>query len=63
MTNWSDSQKRAQKNYDNKNKEQRTYQKARSSARSFIRNHANEDDLSELEKLIVERRKHLERRD
>ncbi len=49
----------ADKRWNEKNKERRNYLGQRSSARSFIRNKATEEDLLELENLIHERRKKL----
>lgn len=49
-----ESQKRAKKNWEEKNKEHSSYLKSRSSARSFIRNKAKKEDLEEFKKLIVE---------
>ncbi|AEP00285.1 hypothetical protein QQ991_03585 [Weizmannia coagulans] len=45
-----------QASYNNKNREHRRYLPLRSSARSFIRNMATEEDLNELEQLIKEKR-------
>lgn len=44
-----------QQRYDRQNREQRNYLKARTSARSFIRNKATAEDLNELMVLIQER--------
>lgn len=55
----SESQTRANKNWAEKNREYSSYLRSRSSARSFIRNKATEEDLKELEQLIEERRKQL----
>ncbi|MDT2797902.1 hypothetical protein [Enterococcus cecorum] len=59
MSNVSESQKRAQKKYDEKNREKRTYLSQRSTSRGFIRNKATLEDLEELEELIAERKKAL----
>ncbi len=59
MSNVSESQKRAQKKYDEKNREKRTYLSQRSTSRGFIRNKATLEDLEELETLIFERRSFL----
>ena len=59
MSNVSESQKRAQKKYDEKNREKRTYLSQRSTSRGFIRNKATLDDLEELEELITARKKAL----
>ena len=53
------AQKKAQKRYDEKNREKRTYLAQRSTARGFIRNKATLEDLEELKKLIEERKKSL----
>ena len=53
MTN---AQQRATKRWNEQNREHRNYLSKRSSARSFIRNHASNSDLNELEELIAERR-------
>ena len=42
-----------------KNKERRRYLSYRSSARSFIRNYANSEDLEELEDLIEKKKKNI----
>lgn len=55
----SESQTKANKKWSENNKEYSSYLKSRSSAKSFIRNKATEDDLKELESLIAERRKAL----
>lgn len=53
MTN---AQSKATKKWNANNREHRNYLSKRSSARSFIRNHASSSDLNELEELIAERR-------
>lgn len=53
------AQTEANKKWQEKNKEYSNYLKARSTARSFIKNKATEEDLKELEQLIEERRKQL----
>ena len=53
MTN---AQTKATKKWNEQNREHRNYLSKRSSARSFIRNHATDSDLDELEELIAERR-------
>lgn len=55
----SDAQKRAQKKYDEENKEKRNYLKSRSAARSFIRNKAKKEDLDELKEIIEEKYKSM----
>lgn len=59
MSNVRESQKRAQKKYDEKNREKRTYLSQRSTSRGFIRNKATLEDLEELEELITARKKAL----
>lgn len=54
-----DAQEKATKKWNKQNREHRNYLSKRSSARSFIRNHATGSDLSELEELIAERRCNL----
>lgn len=54
-----DAQSKATKKWNQKNREHRNYLSKRSSARSFIRNHASNSDLTELEELIAERRSRL----
>lgn len=59
MSKVSDSQRKAQKKYDEKNREKRTYLSQRSTSRGFIRNKATLEDLEELAELIEERKKAL----
>nr|DAS46618.1 MAG TPA: hypothetical protein [Caudoviricetes sp.] len=54
MTN---AQTKATKKWNKNNREHRNYLSKRSSARSFIRNHATVDDLNELEELIKEKKR------
>lgn len=54
-----DAQTKATKKWNEQNREHRNYLSKRSSARSFIRNHASNSDLTELEELITERRSRL----
>ncbi len=49
----------AQKRWNEKNKERRSYLSSRSSARSFIRNKATIEDLQELRAMIDAREKEL----
>lgn len=51
------SQAAADKRWEGKNQEYASYLKSRSSARSFIRNKATNEDLEEFDKLMDERRK------
>ncbi|EMK0886979.1 hypothetical protein V8K89_002136 [Listeria monocytogenes] len=48
---------KANKEWQSKNKEHSNYLKSRSAARSFIKNKATLEDLDELEKFIIERKK------
>lgn len=57
----SEAQKRASRNWEKNNKEKTKKDTYKRSARLFIRTHATEEDLTELEKLISERRKELEK--
>ncbi|EAD4831819.1 hypothetical protein WO53_09275 [Listeria monocytogenes] len=50
----SDAQLKANKAWQDKNKEHANYLKSRSAARSFIKKKATLEDLKELEKLIIE---------
>ncbi|MEK4173381.1 hypothetical protein MHI22_18230 [Lysinibacillus sp. FSL L8-0312] len=52
-------QTEANKRWQAKNKERAKYLSARSGARSFIRNHALEEDLDELTELMLERKQEL----
>lgn len=54
-----DAQQKATKKWNRNNREHRNYLSKRSSARSFIRNHATVDDLNELESLIKEKKKEV----
>lgn len=56
---YTEAQKRADDKWRKENKEHATYLRSRSSARSFIRNKATIEDLDELEELIVNRKKEL----
>lgn len=51
----------ADKKWNEENKKHRQYLGARSSAKSFIRRKATDEDLAALEDLIVERKKYLEK--
>ena len=55
-----DAQTKATKKWNEQNREHRNYLSKRSSARSFIRNHATMDDLIELEEIIKEKKEALE---
>lgn len=55
----SAAQIRAQKKYDEKNRERRNYVKQRSTARTFIRK-SNKEDLIELKEMIKNKLKEIE---
>lgn len=55
----SDAQIKATRKWEEKNRKKTTIQSYRRTARSFIRNHATEEDLKELEQLIQDRRDQL----
>jgi hypothetical protein len=52
MTDELTARQRADKKWNEKNREHRNYMTKRSTARGFIRNHATKEDLLELQKLI-----------
>lgn len=54
------AQTKATKKWNKNNREHRNYLSKRSSARSFIRNHATMNDLNELEEIIKEKKEELE---
>lgn len=56
---YTEAKKRANKKWKEENAEHNRYINQRSAARSFIRNRATLDDLSELTELIAERRESL----
>ena len=55
MTKELAPQQRANKKWNERNREHRNYLTKRSTSRGFIRNHATKDDLLELQELIQER--------
>lgn len=55
----TEAQIRAQRKYDEKNREKRTYSKQRSTARTFIRK-AGKEDLLELSNMIEKTLKEIE---
>jgi hypothetical protein len=57
----SESQKKANKSYREKNPKRNQYLSYRSTARGFINNHATLEDLEELKTLILKRELHLKR--
>ena len=52
MTKQLTAQQRANKKWNEKNREYRNYLTKRSTSRGFIRNNATKDDLLELQELI-----------
>lgn len=60
MAKLSESRKRANKKWDEKNKQRRQYINKRSVARNFVKQLGTIDDLNELQMLIETRRKDLE---
>lgn len=48
------ARQRANKKWNERNREHRNYMTKRSTARGFIRNHATKEDLLELQELIEE---------
>ena len=54
MTEQLTAQQRANKKWNERNREHRNYLTKRSTSRGFIRNHATKDDLLELQELIKE---------
>ena len=60
MEKISDAQKRATEGYRKRNKEKTRIDGYRRTARLFIRSHATEEDLQEIETLVEKRRKILE---
>ena len=57
----SESQKKANKAYREKNPKRNQYLSYRSTARGFINNHATLEDLDDLKALILKRELHLKR--
>ena len=55
MTKELTPQQRANKRWNERNREHRNYLTKRSTSRGFIRNHATQEDLRELQELIQER--------
>ena len=60
MEKISDAQKRATEGYRKRNREKTRIDGYRRTARLFIRSHATEEDLQEIEILVEKRRKMLE---
>ncbi|MDU5111404.1 MAG: hypothetical protein E6248_13240 [Clostridium sp.] len=61
MRKTSEAQRNADKRWREKNREYANYLRNRASARCFIRNKATLEDLKELEKLIKEKSKEMQR--
>ena len=55
MTKELTPQQRANKRWNERNREHRNYLTKRSTSRGFIRNHATQEDLLELQELIQKR--------
>ena len=55
----SESQVNASRRWEQRNPERAKYIRYRTGARNFLRNHATEEDLQEMEQLIKERREIL----
>ena len=55
MTKELTPQQKANKRWNERNREHRNYLTKRSTSRGFIRNHATQEDLRELQELIQER--------
>lgn len=56
----SEAQKRASRAWEERNRKKATVQGYLRTARLFIRSHATEEDLQEIETLVEKRRKMLE---
>lgn len=59
MTKELTAQQRANKKWNERNREHRNYLTKRSTSRGFIRNNATKEDLLELQKLIQENLKNF----
>lgn len=59
----SDAQVKASRKWEEKNRKKATISSYKRSARTFIRNHAETDDLAELKALIEEREQELKSRE
>lgn len=57
----SEAQKRASREWKKRNPARTKYMSYKSSAKTFIRHHATETDIKELENLINERKEKLKR--
>ena len=61
MTGQLTAQQRANKKWNERNREHRNYLTKRSTSRGFIRNNATKDDLLELQELIKESLKNFKK--
>lgn len=59
----SDAQIKASRNWEKKNRRKATIASYRRTARSFIRNHAQQEDIEELRTLLNEREELLKKMD
>lgn len=59
MAELSEARKKANKKWDNKNKERKNYINKRSTAKNFILKLATAEDLDNMEKYIQQRRNEL----
>lgn len=55
----SEAQVRASRNWDKKNPEKARHSRYKSAAKTFLRHHATEEELQEIEALIADRRKKI----
>jgi hypothetical protein len=55
----SEAQRKANKKWDEKNKERKSYINKRSTAKSFILNLATQEDLENIEKYVEQRKDEL----
>ncbi|AVM43017.1 hypothetical protein [Fastidiosipila sanguinis] len=55
----SDAQVRASRNWDKNNPEKARHSRYKSAAKTFIRHHATEEEMQELEELIKVRREKI----
>ncbi|MFO1547027.1 hypothetical protein ABC418_13845 [Lactiplantibacillus plantarum] len=61
MVKLSEARERANKKWDDNNKQRKQYINKRSVARNFVKQLATVDDLNELQELLEERRKELDK--
>ena len=60
MAKYTEAKARANKKWDEKNKERKKYISKKSTTKSFILNLATEDDLELIEKYITQRRENID---